>query len=125
VHVVNSLSGFEALMAGAHVVTWGRGWYAGWGLTEDRVQPARSHPASLLQLVHAAYLERPRYFDRHCRQFVTAPVAAELLAHERAQPDAAPNWTARALAWLPRGLTRAVTQVYERWSDERQHRTLR
>ncbi len=123
--MVNSLSGFEALMAGAHVVTWGRGWYAGWGLTEDRVQPARSHPASLLQLVHAAYLERPRYFDRHCRQFVTAPVAAELLAHERAQPDAAPNWTARALAWLPRGLTRAVTQVYERWSDERQHRTLR
>lgn len=125
VHVVNSLSGFEALMAGAHVVTWGRGWYAGWGLTEDRVQPMRSRPASLLQLVHAAYLERPRYFDHHCRQFVTAPVAAELLARERAQPDAAPNWVARALAWLPRGLTRTAAQVYERWSDGRQRRTLR
>jgi capsular polysaccharide export protein len=117
VHVINSLTGFEALMAGKKVVTWGRAWYAGWGLTHDAVQPARDVSATLEQLVHAAYLQRPRYFDHRSAQFVTASVAAELLARERASAHAAPGWVARVLAWVPRRITRRAARLYERVSE--------
>ncbi len=39
VHTLTSLAGFEALLRGKRVVTWGRPFYAGWGLTEDRDPP--------------------------------------------------------------------------------------
>jgi capsular polysaccharide export protein len=41
VHCLSSLTGFEALLRGLRVVTWGRPFYAGWGLTEDRDPPPR------------------------------------------------------------------------------------
>ncbi|MFZ2990844.1 capsular polysaccharide biosynthesis protein, partial [Ideonella sp.] len=37
VHVLTSLAGFEALLRGKPVVTWGQPFYAGWGLTDDRL----------------------------------------------------------------------------------------
>ncbi|MFC7553002.1 hypothetical protein ACFQU7_13215 [Pseudoroseomonas wenyumeiae] len=40
-HTLTSLSGFEALLRGVPVVTWGQPFYAGWGLTEDRNPPPR------------------------------------------------------------------------------------
>jgi capsular polysaccharide export protein len=36
---LTSLSGFEALMRGKAVTTYGRPFYAGWGLTDDRTGP--------------------------------------------------------------------------------------
>ncbi len=36
VHVMTSLTGFEALLRGKKVVCYGSPFYAGWGLTEDR-----------------------------------------------------------------------------------------
>ncbi|MFC7607569.1 capsular polysaccharide export protein, LipB/KpsS family [Teichococcus aestuarii] len=41
VHTLTSLSGFEALLRGVPVVTYGQPFYAGWGLTEDRAPPPR------------------------------------------------------------------------------------
>jgi capsular polysaccharide export protein len=35
VHVLTSLSGFDALLRGKRVVTYGSPFYAGWGLTDD------------------------------------------------------------------------------------------
>ena len=35
VHVNSSLAGFEALLRGTKVSTYGVPFYAGWGLTED------------------------------------------------------------------------------------------
>jgi len=64
VHTLTSLSGFEALLRGVPVVTWGQPFYAGWGLTEDRnPPPRRGRPLSLDQLVAAALILFPRQVD--------------------------------------------------------------
>ncbi len=114
VHVINSLAGFEALMAGRKVVTWGLAWYAGWGLTEDRVQPARATRASLLQLVHAAYVRHVRYFDGTSRQYVTACTAAELLAQQRQAQAGVQSWgwVKALLDRLPRRWLRAGAAIH-------------
>lgn len=60
---LTSLSGFEALMRGKPVTTYGRPFYAGWGLTDDRTgpYPRRTRAASLDDLVHAALIAYPIY----------------------------------------------------------------
>jgi capsular polysaccharide export protein len=64
VHTIGSLAGFEALLRGLRVVTWGRPFYAGWGLTEDRDPPPRRGRAlDLDALVAAALILYPRYLD--------------------------------------------------------------
>jgi capsular polysaccharide export protein len=64
VHTIGSLAGFEALLRGLRVVTWGRPFYAGWGLTEDRDPPPRRGRALTLDaLVAAALILYPRYRD--------------------------------------------------------------
>jgi capsular polysaccharide export protein len=63
-HVVSSLAGFEALLRGVAVVTWGMPFYAGWGLTTDHVQPLRPRRrVELDELVAAALILYPRYAD--------------------------------------------------------------
>ncbi|MDX2266433.1 MAG: hypothetical protein NW215_15845 [Hyphomicrobiales bacterium] len=62
VYVVSSLLGFEALLAGARVSCFGAPFYAGWGLTADRIVIARRKARpSLEQLFSAAYLQYSRY----------------------------------------------------------------
>lgn len=62
VFCVTSQMGFEALLHGKKVHTFGMPFYAGWGLTEDSLpSPARRHPVSFEQLVHAALIAYPRY----------------------------------------------------------------
>ena len=64
VHVMTSLMGFEALMRGRKVVCHGLPFYAGWGLTEDRLGCERRSRTLLLdELVDAALIAYPRYFD--------------------------------------------------------------
>jgi capsular polysaccharide export protein len=60
---LTSLSGFEALMRGKAVTTYGRPFYAGWGLTDDRTGPfeRRGRPASLDAVVHGALITYPIY----------------------------------------------------------------
>jgi capsular polysaccharide export protein len=65
VHVLTSLTGFEALMRGVRVVVHGAPFYAGWGLTDDRgaVPPRRERRLSLDELVAGALILYPRYLD--------------------------------------------------------------
>lgn len=71
VYVVSSLLGFEALLAGKQVTTFGVPWYAGWGLTDDRATGDAAKQAfgrrrvkrTKEQLVAAAYLRYARYID--------------------------------------------------------------
>lgn len=64
VYCVTSQMGFEALLWGKPVRTFGMPFYAGWGLTQDELpSPARRGRASLAQLVHAALVAYPRYID--------------------------------------------------------------
>lgn len=70
VYTVTSHLGFEALMQGKHVVTFGLPWYAGWGVSDDRhpkiselQQIGRRTKADLLELFAAAYLCYSRYVN--------------------------------------------------------------
>lgn len=68
VYVVTSHMGFEALMCGKPVVCFGVPWYAGWGLTDDRVKdsPAwarRTKRRTVEELFAAAYLHYTRYLN--------------------------------------------------------------
>jgi capsular polysaccharide export protein len=65
VHVNTSLAGFEALLRGKLVTTYGVPFYAGWGLTGDLgpVPSRRTARRTLDELVAAALLVYPRYLD--------------------------------------------------------------
>ena len=64
VHTLTSLTGFEALMRGLPVTTYGQPFYAGWGLTCDREPiPRRTRRLSVAQLTAATLLLYPRYID--------------------------------------------------------------
>lgn len=84
VHTMTSLTGFEALMRGKPVVTYGQPFYAGWGLTRDRLACARrSRHLTLSELVAGALIEYPRYYDWDCRRFTTPEDTLEALAIEK------------------------------------------
>nr|WP_284041617.1 hypothetical protein [Halomonas olivaria] len=64
VYVGTSGMGFEALLAGKKVTCYGAPFYAGWGLTEDKVNiPRRSVNRSLEDVFYYSYLYLSRYFD--------------------------------------------------------------
>lgn len=94
VHTLTSLAGFEALLRGKRVVTWGRPFYAGWGLTEDRDPPeGRGVPRTLDELVAAVLILTPRYLDPVTR----LPCTPEVLLDRLADPAA---WRPAAIAPL-------------------------
>lgn len=63
-HTMTSLSGFEALVQGVKVTTWGQPFYSGWGLTED-IHPVarRQRTLSLAALVYMTLVAYPGYID--------------------------------------------------------------
>lgn len=65
VWTMTSTLGFEALLRGKRVTCLGMPFYAGWGLTDDRMmpEPRRAALPSLDALVHAVLIDYPRYFD--------------------------------------------------------------
>ncbi|WP_421201896.1 capsular polysaccharide biosynthesis protein [Aeromonas enteropelogenes] len=63
-HTMTSLSGFEALVQGVNVTTWGQPFYSGWGLTGDINPPARrQRQLPLAALVYLTLVAYPRYID--------------------------------------------------------------
>lgn len=83
IHVNTSLAGFEGLLRGKKVVTYGVPFYAGWGLTDDRgpVPARRSARRTLDELVAAALLVYPRYLDPVTRLPCPAEVLVTRLAN--------------------------------------------
>ncbi|MCJ2184803.1 beta-3-deoxy-D-manno-oct-2-ulosonic acid transferase, partial [Novosphingobium sp. 1949] len=65
VHVLTSLTGFEALMRGCAVTCHGTPFYAGWGLTRDlgAVPDRRGRALTLDALVAGVLILYPRYLD--------------------------------------------------------------
>lgn len=62
VHTMTSLTGFEALLRGKTVATYGLPFYAGWGLTDDQITcKRRTAELSLDALVYAVLCVYGRY----------------------------------------------------------------
>ena len=62
VATMTSLAGFEALLRGKPVWTFGRPFFAGWGLTHDTLDfPRRRRTLSVEQLVASALIAYPIY----------------------------------------------------------------
>lgn len=62
VHTMTSLVGFEALIRGKKVYTYGMPFYAGWGLSIDKeTEPRRERELSLEALIAGTLLLYPRY----------------------------------------------------------------
>jgi capsular polysaccharide export protein len=98
VHTLTSLTGFEALLRGKPVTCWGQPFYAGWGLTEDRVPlERRTRRLSLDELVAGALIDYPRYVRRADGSPGTAETAVDDLLAWRDQGAGAPTLWQRAL----------------------------
>jgi len=64
VYVCSTQLGFEALMADKEVHVYGMPFYAGWGLTVDRLQcPRRTARRSLEEMFHMVYLVYTKWVD--------------------------------------------------------------
>lgn len=95
VHTMTSLTGFEALVYGKSVYTYGMPFYAGWGLTTDREQCSRrTRKLDVDALVAAVYLLYPRYISPQTMQQCEAEdVIRELKAQKEALEH---SWLLRA-----------------------------
>lgn len=82
VWTMTSGTGFEGLLRGKKVVTFGAPFYAGWGLTEDHgaIPERRIATPSLEGLVHAVLIDYPRYFDPVTERACPIEIAIERLA---------------------------------------------
>jgi capsular polysaccharide export protein len=92
VHTMTSLTGFEALLRGKKVVTYGMPFYAGWGLTDDRDMAAattahRRRTLDIDELVFASLVLYPLYAD-HSGVRLDGPEQAinELVALKQKRP---------------------------------------
>jgi capsular polysaccharide export protein len=102
VHVLTSLTGFEALMRGREVICHGTPFYAGWGLTRDlgKVPGRRGRALSLDELVAGVLILYPRYLD----PVTGLPCPPEVLVARMASASA-PNrlsWIAPLRRWQGR-----------------------
>lgn len=97
VHVLSSLTGFEALMRGRPVTVHGMPFYAGWGLTRDlaKVSERRGRRICVDELVAAALILYPRYLDPVTR----LPCGPEVMVDRMANGSTPP------LTWLIRART--------------------
>ena len=101
VHTMTSLIGFEALIRGIPVTTYGAPFYAGWGLTVDKsdVPPRRRAQPNIEALAHAVLIDYPRYYDPKTK----LPCPAEIAVLRLSQGDIpAPNRTKRLVSKLQR-----------------------
>jgi len=100
VHTMTSLTGFEALLRQLRVVTYGQPFYAGWGLTEDKLpNPRRTRKLALDQLVAGALLLYPRYLSRTSGKLISAEDAlTELLAWKG---QSGPRYSIKSVVRVP------------------------
>jgi capsular polysaccharide export protein len=111
-HVLTSLAGFEALLRGKPVVCHGLPFYAGWGLTEDRIpHPRRTRQCTLDELVAASLILYPTYVSRVSGAFTTPERALYELQHWE---NLAPS---REAAWLR--AARVLKRLKDRWRRSR------
>lgn len=109
VYTVSSQLGFEAIYAGHRPKVFGRPFYAGWNLTDDRHPqgfPRRGRRLSRAQLFAAAMILYPKWYDPYLdRLCELEEVIATLEAMTRAWREDHRGWTAHGMRlWKRRPL---------------------
>ena len=90
---MTSLTGFDALLRGKQVVVHGRPFYAGWGLTQDQIPvPRRNRTLGLDQLVAAALLHYPLYWDAELKGYTSCEAVLHRLLEQRQQRGEGRHW---------------------------------
>lgn len=103
IHTMTSLTGFDALLRGKSVVVYGRPFYAGWGLTRDRLPIARrGRTLTLDELVAGTLLHYPLYRDWVLNGYTSCEAALRQLAHARDALQADRNMRAVRMNYLQR-----------------------
>lgn len=108
VATLTSLTGFEALMRGKAVSVYGRPFYAGWGLSDDRLTfKRRSRRASVDHLIHAALIAYPLYvtpegWPCEAEDLVDRLIAAREQPTPKAPRGQVQRWAAGIIASLDR-----------------------
>ena len=93
IHTMTSLTGFEALMRGKPVTTYGLPFYAGWGLTRDKLEcPRRNRVLTLDMLIAGALILYPVYVDPETHELVNVETAVSLLAQYKEKSASSPWW---------------------------------
>jgi len=86
IHTLTSLTGFDAILRGKKVVTYGIPFYAGWGLTKDSVCiPRRTRKLTLAELIAGVLLIYPRYWDWESRGFVECETIVTRIMQRRTE----------------------------------------
>lgn len=81
---MSSLTGFEALLRELKVVTYGMPFYAGWGLTTDKLScERRTRKLTLDQLVAATLILYPVYVEPDGGQLCNVETVIELIDQRR------------------------------------------
>lgn len=108
VHTMTSLLGFEALLRGIPVTTWGQPFYAGWGLTTDQFPLARrTRRLTLDQLVAGALIAYPDYVHPQTLRSCEVEDVASTLARSDSAGIASQKGTLQRIARLCKGLYRS------------------
>ena len=108
VHTLTSLTGFEALLRGVPVTCWGSPFYAGWGLTSDRVKlPRRGRRLTVDELVAGALILYPRCVD----PVTELPCPPELLLERMDRPELFPPGRRARLRALEGLVRRGVARL--------------
>ncbi|WP_228200551.1 capsular polysaccharide biosynthesis protein [Arcobacter peruensis] len=84
VHTMTSLTGFEGLLYGKKVVTYGLPFYAGWGLTFDKRKcDRRNRNLTLDELCATVLILYPRYIDPRTLEYCSPIVLLNELEKEK------------------------------------------
>lgn len=97
VYVVTSQLGFEALMSGKQVHCFGMPFYAGWGLTIDKLSCSRRmpHQRSIAQVFYAAYIQYCQYINPYTNQRCQLEDTIRLLGTQKSHSEKyAGDWQA-------------------------------
>ncbi|RYD49113.1 MAG: capsular polysaccharide biosynthesis protein [Verrucomicrobiaceae bacterium] len=100
VHTMTSTTGFEAILRGVPVTTHGLPFYAGWGLSNDRLPcQRRTRRLTVEELVCGALILYPRYLNPESGEFTTGIRVARMLARGGNRAERRP-WHLRLLLIL-------------------------
>ncbi len=109
-----SLTGFAALLRGKRVLTWGRPFYAGWGLTEDALDfPRRTRRLTIDDLVLGALIDYPIYVAPNGWPCEAEDLVAALIEARATPPPVPPaNQLARWWRGMMASLDRTLPPAY-------------